>query len=161
MHIGALTTLAGGKLINYWAEELIKRVPTWESDNSWAYVGNLIIEPYAKKEENRDFLHVIDVNENFVTPELQSIPEGHKTAREKYEEFWFYPMTPEREEFVNSLSHVGGGTISLHNSWTPGWYAELGVEEILAKDCALSHLFRNNAKPELVSHVEGLLKYGS
>lgn len=161
MHIGALTTPAGGKLIDYWAEELIQKVPKWESDNSWAYVGNLIIEPYAKMEENRDYLHVIDVNKNYVTPELQGISGVDKSPREKYEEFWFSPMTQDREEYIDALSYVGGGTVSLHNSWTPGWYAELGVDEILARDCALSHLFRNKAKPEIVSHVEGLLKYGS
>lgn len=161
IHIGALSTPAGGNVISYWADELTRRVPHWEDDKSWAYVGNLVIEPYVKRPENGHLIEVIDVNDSYVTPELQGVPDSSLSARQKYEEFWFGAMTEKRREYVDSLTDICNGTISLHNSWTPDWYTRLSVEEILQTDCALSYFFRKNASLDLLPQIEEILKYGS
>lgn len=161
IHIGALSSPAGGQVVQHWAEELIKKVPRWEEDNSWAYVGNLIVEPYVKRSENLHLINVIDVNESYVTPEIQGIEDDSFNSRQKYEEFWFTPLTENRKNYIDSLEEVCGGIISLHNSWTPDWYSKLTVNEILETDCSLSYFFRKHANINKISKIEEILKYGS
>lgn len=161
MHIGALSTPARGRLISYWAEKLLDRVPEWEFDNSWAYVGNQIIEPYAKLSENSEYLEVLDVSDLLVTPELQAIEDSSLNSRQKYEKFWFSELNSENKKFIDQLISDGGGIISLHNSWTPEFYADMSVDQILNDNRCLSYLFSQKADFSKVAEIEELLAYGS
>ncbi len=60
------------------------------------------------------------------------------TAKEKYIKFWFEANLSIEEAFSMNPIIVG-----LHHSWTPEWYKELSIEDILKQECLLSRMLYN------------------
>lgn len=163
LHIGILTSNPGSYPVRMWSDELLRRVPRWQQDNRWDYVGNNIITPIMISDEGQQFQSCYDVSENRITPENQlpelvGIREG--TPQSRYKEFWFRSFE-NNIEVLNAYLEQNGGIICLHNSWTPRWYSSLSKQEILDGDDLLSVFLQKFADFSKFEHVEGLLQRGS
>ena len=54
---------------------------------------------------------------------------------DKYKEFYFG-----KQYHLSDLEKTN--LLILHNSWTPDWYKELTVEEVLTHSCTMSNVLR-------------------
>ncbi len=163
VHIGILTANPNSKPVLHWSNELLSRVPKWEKDNSWDYVGNSIIEPFLKSPDGMKYQFCYDVTKNKITPENQlTSSAGIATSdpKERYEQFWFQ-QHDNSDELLSAYTEDNGGIICLHNSWTPDWYADRTLEELKNGKELLSLFLQCFARWDLFDEVERLLKNGS
>lgn len=159
VHIGVISSPRQGTIVSAWQEELFDRVANWESDNSWAYVGNQILDPLINDPKMAAYSQRFDVADNLATPELQFALAPADTAREKYEGFWFTQEVDPR--VVASVRQAPGGIISLHNSWTPPSFSELQIDALKASGTMLSALLSELGDASLVPQIQERVYFGS
>lgn len=167
VHIGALTTPPEGTVISEWSKQLLQRVPRWDEDRAWSYVGNQIVEPVIRNDREKRFSECFDVKKELATPEkyfydLLPDPGDSDDSRHRYTQFWFQDVSAETAvKILDRLEEECGGLVLLHNSWTPPEYAALTANQIWTDTRLLSHALRRYADLERFSEMERLLKYGS
>lgn len=185
IHIGALTSAPGGRVVTEWTRQLRDRLPRWSEEYTWNFLGNAILDPYIRQPELLPHLDIIDAAATLSTPEIQlaSLPPatsntaGEKkppaqSRYEKYLQFWFHgsATSTDKENAADAANEAdftvieqkSSGIISLHNSWTPPEYRDKSKDAILAdSNTPLSTFLRRHALPEHFAEVEELLTYGS
>lgn len=127
--IGVLHAPAHFPMMEQWAEYqdavLDQADPKWH----WSMMGNAFTDKYLKKHG--------EVNIGFIDdhwPETYMI-KGNVLRHEKYEQFYFKDTYKLADlKFTNMLM--------LHNSWTPAWYRQLNVDEVLQRNCTLSNILK-------------------
>ena len=95
----------------------------------WDILGNAFTDSYLKTHDEIIIGHIKNCwPETYVIKD--DIPRYYK-----YEEFYF-----NRDYNLFDLSPTN--MFMLHNSWTPTWYKELSLEEVMKQHCTLSNMLR-------------------
>lgn len=96
---------------------------------NWALMGNAFLDGYVK-----DNLDITIGNRELCFPEIYMI-DIDDDRWGKYQQFYFkssYHISDIRDTKL----------ILLHNSWTPDWYKNLSISEILAQNCTMSNFIK-------------------
>lgn len=164
IHIGNLVCNANAPAIKQWAEKATVRVEQWAADDSWSYVGNDLINPYAEDPANKHLVERLLIDESYGMPERQLYgmvsDDGDKNVITRYKKFWFAPHQ-NSDDVIEKIETANCGLVSLHNSWTPQDYADMSVEQIMDDDNMLSKFLKRHMVLEKYEEVEDLLTYGS
>ncbi|WRS31167.1 capsular polysaccharide synthesis protein [Actinomycetaceae bacterium MB13-C1-2] len=158
-HIAVLSSPPGGTIVTKWVEQLFERVPCYENDTGWAYVGNEILDPLVKNIELAQYSRCYDVNDYLATPETRFAKNRGAERREKYIEFWFKESVD--ESALNEICANSGGIVMLHNSWTPRHISELPSSELVNGHFNLAALLRRVGDRGLIDGIQERIYYGS
>lgn len=128
--IGLLRAAAPGlQMFKEWAKYQDAVINSLETPRLWSVMGNSFTDIYAKSHPELE-IHPIEL----FYPEVYII-NGEESRFAKYNRFYF-----ESSYHLKDLRETD--LLMLHNSWTPGWYKELGKLEILAHGCTMSNILR-------------------
>ncbi len=159
VHIGVIGSPKAGTIVTAWQNALFERVPNWQNDQSWSYVGNSILDPMINEPANAKFSERLDVLISRATPELLYADLAEGTARQKYRRFWF--DQPKSEPVLEEIVQAPFGIIYLHNSWTPQTYTKTRLEALQESDSMLSALLRRVGNAKLVPGIQDRIYYGT
>ena len=129
--VGYLHTTAHSEMFEEWARyqrkifSAARRQPTWQ----WALMGNSFSDKWIK--EHLD-ITIGDINNCW--PEDYMI-EGNEIRYNKYPKFYF-----ENSYHLSDINKTN--LVILHNSWTPQWYKDLSMSEVLGYDCTMSNFIK-------------------
>lgn len=125
--IGFLYGEKGCELFRSWSVFQDSVIKMQCPPNQWNAVGNAFTDNYVKEHKE---VTIADVT--LCWPETYMI--HSKISRyEKYKEFYF-------NESYDLSSIMSTDMLMLHNSWTPDWYKDLYVDEVLNNSCTMSNI---------------------
>lgn len=126
--IGFLRTEKGSDMFVKWAEYQDEVMNADTVEVRWDLLGNKFTDQYV-----RDHSEIkIDFIRNCF-PELRV--EGDAPRKQKYCEFYF-------NRFYDLSDIEDTDLLMLHNSWTPTWYKNLTMNEVLVLERTLSNILR-------------------
>lgn len=115
------------EMFQQWAKHQDDIIHGPDTPTYWATFANQFPEPYLERHTDIQ-IHPIER----YWPETYMIDE-YISRPEKYKKFYFhktYRLTDIRPTDL----------LMLHNSWTPEWYKNLSVDEVLNYNCTLSNV---------------------
>ena len=106
----------------------LKDMPNGDTTN-WDIIGNKFTNNYLL---NHKEIFIDSIEDKWVETYMikENIPRDSK-----YKLFYF--KTNYTLKDINNTN-----MLMLHNSWTPNWYKELSIEEVLKNKCTLSNILR-------------------
>ena len=125
--IGFLHTEKNSDMYIKWSEyqdEIIKRP---KAICNWSIMGNQFTDPYVKEHKEISICSVRNCwAETYMITD--DIPRS-----KKYERFYF-----EKNYSLSDLRPTN--MLMLHNSWTPNWFKNMSIEEVLNSNCTFSNI---------------------
>lgn len=104
-------------------------IASLECDTTWDMVGNAFVDDYTKQHSE---ITIEDINKYW--PEIAMIP-YNIPRKDKYQQFYF-----DRQYVLSCIEH--DSMLMLHNSWTPEWYKQLSVNDVLSNNCTMSNILK-------------------
>ena len=127
--IGLLYSEPRSDMFTEWARYQDKIINGPETPNHWAVMGNAFTDAYVKEHGEIRIRSVWNY-----WPETYMVKDNIPRYQ-KYVRFYF--------EMQHSLDDIRPtDLLMLHNSWTPKWYKDLKLSEVLMQNCTMSNVLR-------------------
>jgi hypothetical protein len=139
----AMVDLIGASLLGRAYDGIVRTQATWPrwARSAWQSVPGRI---WARRIDvllrttHRESLMRLDRRRHAFIAESRFFKDQKADRRQQYLEFWFVERSNAKIAFPSNQR-----LIALHNSWTPEWYKQLTIEEVLAHPCLLSRTIRD------------------
>lgn len=165
MHIAVIGASKNSSIANHWVKEISQILPESNGSGPWNHLGNAILEPKYRSLSDKSVFEIIDLYKSGVIAEKYNsginLRNDQIDSRALYENYWFSDLSDNSaSNEVKKILDVPDGIVMLHNSWTPAWFSDLDMNEVLESKCLLGRLLKEISLPEYYDAVEEVLMYG-
>ena len=136
--IGYINSPSDAKCMTLWLQYVKEKIQsaTHTTKFTWNFMGNAFLDDYLKK--NIEGVKIID--DNLIRPEKKFVTSS-KSFKEAYTDYYFLQN--------HHLKDLQNDMLYLHNSWTPPFYKNLSMEELLRCDCTMTNVLAEALEIEL------------